>query len=1205
MRFVLSLVLALAIGLFAAVEAEAFEIINVPDSVNAINLRAGIDVVPGQNGKVQLSTAPGADGIIRRIEVLAQKEGTNPNWALFALSNDSDTQIQRLLVAPFYRLPGSGLVNPDLGSDRLAVLTVNAGIRPERVSDPEADVFEITLDPGATVTFVGELVNGQLPELYLWKPDAYRDYVNSFTLFRGVVIGIASLAAVFLTIMFVVKGRGVFPATAALAWAVLAYLLIDFGVFGRLIGVGNGSIQPYRAAAEAALATTLFGFLFIYLNLHRWHLRFLHLALALTAVFLGLFAFSFVQPETSVTIARIVMVVLGFLGFFTIVLLALRGYDRAVLLVPTWIIYIAWLFYAWLVVSGRVTNDIAQPAVAGGLVLIVMLIAFTAVQHAFSEGQVTIGALSEVERRALALTGGGDFLFDWNTDRDRVQVSEELASRLGEARGALRGPIKSWLERIHPEDQDRFRTALDTLVEMRRGKVSMDVRVLGHDGAYRAFQLKVKPVLAGDGQVNRIIGTLQDVTAERAARERLLHDSVNDSLTGLPNKELFLNRLERALERARLGKDAQPAIFFIDVDQFSGVVERLGPAGADSVLLAIARRLARQMRPLDTVARLNADQFGVILCSEVTPDKIAEFADQLRKTIRAPFTFGERDIAVTASFGITIYDNGQAGADELLRDAELAMLYAKRHGGDRIEAYRAAARSISALARSSEEELQQAIRQDHVRMQFQPICALNTGRIIGAEALMRWQHPTRGLVGPDEFVPLAERTGQIEQLGRLAFEQTASALHAWQSAVRLPEDFFVSVNLSPRQLSTETMLTDMRSYLAEHRAIASHLKLEITESEAMLNPEHSAYVLSALRAMGLGIALDDFGTGHSALSYLHRFPADTIKIAAPFVRFTDETGFAHTQVPIIRSIVQLASELDLMVVAEGVETEAERDRLIALDCRFGQGYFFSEALDAEALQKRLAHNAPAAPLQPSRLIPRSAPAPSPAPAPEVKPQAEPARKPLFTPAPKPAAAKSPPPAKAPKPKPAAAAKPMPAAKAEPVAKAEKPAATAKTAAPARTGMRAILAPIARTGSAAKPKAVAKPDAPAKPGPEVETEPAAKTGLRAILAPLAETLSFKPGSAASGGEDDALPPQAPAEKPAAAPPEPEDPLQAILAPLLEEQDEAPRRSVSLPGASRLKQSAYERLRAKHAQAQAASQASEGDAPPPKPTDKDSQ
>ena len=702
MRHLLTLAMSFFCALFCVQAVDAFEVFTVPESVNAVNLRTGIDIVDGDNGRVQLSTAPGEDGIIRRIEVLAAEEGTDPNFALFALRNDTDQQIDRLLVAPFFRLAGSGVVNPDLGDDRISVLTVSNGLRPDRIADPEADVFEITLDPGATVTFVAELAGSTLPELYLWQPDAYRNYVNSFTLFRGTVLGVSSLAAVFLTIMFVVKGRGVFPATAAFAWAVLVYLLIDFGVFGRLIGVGNGSVQPYRAAAEAAIATTLFGFLFIYLNLHRWHLRFIHLALALTAVFFALFGFAFFQPEIAITIARFVLALLGLMGFFVIFLLALRGYDRAVLLVPTWIIFIAWLFYGWLVITGQVSNDVAQPAVAGGLVLIVMLIGFTAVQHAFAEGQVSIGSLSEVERKALALTGSGDFVFDWNIDRDRVSVTEELATRLGERRGALRGAIKSWLDRIHPEDRDRFRTALDTLVEMRRGKIIADIRIATHDGSHRTFKMRVKPVLGGDGQVTRVVGTLQDVTDERASRERLLHDSVNDSLTGLPNKQLFMDRLERALLRSRSQGGDKPAVFLIDIDKFSELEERVGHAAADSVLLAVSRRIARLTRPLDTVARINGDQFAVVLVSEQTAGKIAETADQLRKAIRAPFNFGERDLALTASIGITIFDNSMGSAEDVLRDAELAMYYAKRHGGDRIEAFRASARSIAAYTRASE-----------------------------------------------------------------------------------------------------------------------------------------------------------------------------------------------------------------------------------------------------------------------------------------------------------------------------------------------------------------------------------------------------------------------------------------------------------------------------------------------------------------------
>lgn len=953
MRHLIALALCIAFALAGFGPATALEVISVPQDVNAVNLTDVIDVSVGVDGKIQLSTAPGEDGIIRRIEVLASRSGTNPNWATFALRNDSDVQIERLLVAPFFRLPGSGVFRPDLGAERIAALTPSGGIRPERLIDAEADVFNVTLDPGATVTFIAELRQGSLPELYIWKPDAYRDYVNSFTLFRGVVLGISSLAAVFLTIMFAVKGRGIFPATAAFSWAVLTYLLIDFGVLGRLIGVGNGAVQPFRAAAEAGIATTLFGFLFIYLNLHRWHLRFLHLAAALATIFLMLFAFAFFQPEIASTVSRLVLALLGLSGFFLILLLALRGYDRAVLLVPTWIIYIAWLFYAWLVVTGQVSNDVAQPAVAGGLVLIVMLLGFTSVQHAFSDGQVSIGTLSEVERRALALTGSGDFVFDWNIERDRVSVSDELNTRLGERRGALRGAIKRWLDRVHPEDRDRFRTAFDTLVELRRGKVSADLRIATHDGTYRTFRMRVKPVLGGDSQVNRIVGTLQDVTDDRASRERLLHDSVHDSLTGLPNKQLMLDRLERALVRARMPGGIKPAVFLIDIDRFIELEEKVGHSAADSVLLAISRRISRVMRPLDTVARISSDQFAVILASEQTATKIAETAEQIRKALKAPFNFGDRDLTLTASIGVTIYDANPASAADVLRDAELAMYYAKRLGGDRIEAYRASARSITAYNRASEEDLDRGMRQGELQVQFEPIMDIHSGIIAGAEALMRWTHPTRGNVPPEEFVPLAERSGLIERLGRLAFEQSAYQTREWLQTMPLSDEFFVSVNLSPSQLATEALLNDMRTLVAEHRAIAPHLQLEITESQAMTNPEHAAYMLQALKNMGLRLALDDFGTGHSSLSYLHRFPFDTIKIPAPFVKINEENGMAHTQVPIIRAVMTMATELDINVIAEGVETLDEIDRLRQLNCRYAQGYAFGAALSGVEFGKQL------------------------------------------------------------------------------------------------------------------------------------------------------------------------------------------------------------------------------------------------------------
>jgi diguanylate cyclase (GGDEF)-like protein/PAS domain S-box-containing protein len=927
---------------FSAANVWALETVTIHENVDALDLSLALENREGSDGRVQLSTAPDAEGIVRRIEVQAAEQGSNPNWALIAISNQNDVQLERLLVAPHFRLPGSGAFAPDLGGKRINVITPSQGFRPERVVDREADVFSITIDPGATVTFIMELEDANVPELYMWEPSAYRDYVSSFTLFRGTLLGVSSLLAVFLTIMFVVKGRGIFPAVAMFAWAVLFYLLVDFGLIGTIFELSPDQLRTSRATAEAALATTLFGYLFIYLNLHRWHLRFMHLALAIGVALAALMVLSFFQPVLSIGIARAILAVVGMFGIVVVGFLAIRGYDRAIMIVPTWIITVAWLVFAYMVVSGSVSNDIAQSAVAGGLVLIVMLLGFTAIQHAFTDDQVSVGQVSDVERQALALIGSGDFVFDWNVDRDRVSVSEALAVRLGEANESLQGAIKGWLDRLHPEDRDRFRTALDTLVELKRGKVSSDFRIISHDGSYRSFRLRVKPVVGNNGDVTRCVGTLQDVTDERSARDRLMHDAVHDSLSGLPNKQLLLDRLERALVRSRDQKENKPAVFLVDIDGFGNLDERIGHVAADSILLAISRRLSRLMRPLDTLARINGDQFAVVLVSEQSATKIAAFAEQMRKSIREPIKFGNDELSISASIGVTIYDNKPNSADNILRNAELAMMYAKRMGGDRIEAYRANTNELGVTQSSLDADLERAIDQREVQMNFQPIYDLASGQLAGAEALMRWNHPNRGAISPEEFIPLAERSGLIEKLGQVVIEQTAIQLREWMNATELPEKFFVSLNLSAQQLANENLLNEMRTLIATHGELVDKMLLEVTESQVMSSPEQSAYILDALKGMGFRLALDDFGVGHSSLSYLHRFPFDFVKIPSTFVQMEAKHGIMQTQMPIMRAIVTLAKELDLRVIAEGAETPEEVERLKLLECRYVQGFAFSK-----------------------------------------------------------------------------------------------------------------------------------------------------------------------------------------------------------------------------------------------------------------------
>ncbi|NRG19787.1 EAL domain-containing protein [Rhizobiales bacterium] len=946
LRALASVLIVFLLALVATLPARALEAIPVPLEAEAIDLTDVVDRYPDFGPGLQVSTAPGADGIVRRIEVNSRND-ENTSWAVFALSNPSDEQIDRLIVSPFFRMAESQFIWPDLGASRIASITPSQGIAPERQASREADVFLITLDPGAVVTYVAELRTPELSQIRLWQPDIYKETINAYTLYRGIVLGISGLLALFLTILFVVKGTVMFPATATLAWSVLAYLCIDFGFFTRVLRLVPGEDQLYRASAEVALTASLIVFLYAYLNLNRWHIRYSHLALSTLIMVLGLLGVAVWDPSVAAGISRISLGVIGLFGFIVIAVLALQGYERAIMLVPTWVLLLCWMVGAGMAVNGSLTNDIVQPALAGGLVLIVLLIGFTVMQHAFAGGAIAQGLISDVERRALALTGAGDIIWDWDVDRDRISTGHEVEDLLGVKRGLLEGPARDWLDVLHPQDRDRFRATLDAVVDQRRGRVSQSFRLRSDDGHFRWFHLRARPIIGSDGEVIRCVGTLLDITDQKVAEERLLHDAVHDNLTGLPNRELYMDRVDGAISRARAEGAGRPSIIIIDLDRFRQVNDSIGLSAGDSILLTVARRIGRQLKPQDSVARLGGDAFAILLLSEQAADRIATFADNVRKALRSPVSFGDREVFLTVSVGVAIYEQGQAKPEDLVSDAEIAMNHAKRLGGDRVEIFRPTLRTASVGVSELETDLKKALETDGITVSYQPIIRLEDRSIAGFEILARWNHPTRGAISPSEFIPVAEQSGLINDLGLFVLERGARQLAEWQRRFRMPAPLFVSVNISSRQLLRQDLINDVKAVLSRAQLMPGTLKLELTESVVMSNPEYSAKVLERLRELGAGLALDDFGTGYSSLSYLQRFRFDTIKVDQSFVR---PNGRSARPV-ILRSIVALGHDLGMQVIAEGAESESDALELFQLGCEYAQGFLFGQPmLPEEATQ---------------------------------------------------------------------------------------------------------------------------------------------------------------------------------------------------------------------------------------------------------------
>ncbi|WP_434721717.1 EAL domain-containing protein [Mesorhizobium sp. RIZ17] len=947
-----ALILAVVVTFFSAMPAFAVEPIKIARDDKALDLSRAFDLYPNQGENFQVSTAPGPDGIVRRIEVEAKDTRSSGDWAVFALANTTDQQLDRLIVAPHFRLVNSGIFWPDLGSTRIAAITPSEGFALDRQTSPDADVFRVTLNPGTVVTFIAELASPKLPQIYLWEPDSYKDSVNSYTLFRGIVIGISGLLALFLTILFVVKGTSMFPATAALAWAVLAYICVDFGFLNKIIEISPGNEQIWRAGTEVALAGTFVVFLFAYLNLNRWHGHFSYGALVWILGLLLIAGVAIVDPAVAAGIARISFAATALTGLGLIIFLGIRGYDRAIMLVPSWVMVLLWLCGSWMAITGMLDNDIAQPALGGGLILIILLIGFTVMQHAFAGGALHQGLFSDLERQALAVAGSGDIVWDWDVLRDRVVTKPDISLQLGLAPNSLGGAARNWLPVLHADDRDTFRTTLDVVLEHRRGKVAQNFRLRGADGHYHWFSLRARPVIGSDGEVIRCVGTMVDVTEQKKSEERLLHDAVHDNLTGLPNRELFMNRLEAIISIARTEDKVRPTVFIIDIDRFKQVNDGLGISAGDTILLTVARRLHRILKPKDSLSRFAGDQFALMLLSEQDPARIAAIADAIKHAINNPITFAKREIVLTASIGLITWTTAQTSAEDMVKDAELAMHQAKRFGGDRIEPFRPAFRTVGTDRLQFESDLRRAIERREFTLAYQPIVRLEDGSVAGFEALLRWDHPRRGMIPPGDFIPVAENCGLIVQLGLFAMQQAAEDLAGWQKQIG-DAPLSISVNLSSRQLIRRDLVSDVRSVIARANLKPRCFRLELTESLVMDNPEQTAHVLTKLKQLGIGLSLDDFGTGYSSLSYLTRFPFDTIKIDKSFV--DDSTP---KRAVLLKSMVNMAHELGLSVVAEGISDESDALELRQMGCEYVQSFMFGAPMPGDQVLKTLREQYP-------------------------------------------------------------------------------------------------------------------------------------------------------------------------------------------------------------------------------------------------------
>ncbi len=502
----------------------------------------------------------------------------------------------------------------------------------------------------------------------------------------------------------------------------------------------------------------------------------------------------------------------------------------------------------------------------------------------------------------------------------------------------------------HPDDlradTDQYRALLGGTTDMYKA----EKRYVHRDGHTVWVHIGVSAVREDNGQVSCFIAQMHDITERRQFQDELAHRALHDPLTGLPNRALFLDRLAHALARSRRHGD-ELAVLFVDLDRFKLVNDEMGHRAGDAVLLEAARRLAEAARAEDTVGRFGGDEFTV-LCEGASAEEARRVAERILAAFVLPFVHDERELHLSASIGIRVADRTATTPDLVLRDADLALYGAKRHGRARLEVFDPSADSTGVELLATEQALRLALRHGELRLHYQPTVDLGTGRITGVEALLRWEHPQRGLVPPGEFIPAAEESGLIVSIGEWVLREACSQLASWQRTKDLAPGLQVAVNVSARQLSRPELPRTVADALAYAELDPSCLCLEITESAVIQDAETALANLEAIKRLGVSLALDDFGIGFSSLSQIRDLPpVDVIKVDRSF---TAGLGQNDSDSAVVTAVLGLSRALGLKSIAEGVETDDQLGHLRDLGCDIGQGFYFARPLPADQIEPMLA-----------------------------------------------------------------------------------------------------------------------------------------------------------------------------------------------------------------------------------------------------------
>ncbi len=931
----LSLALLILLQLSRFTPAIADTILDVDASTAQVELSKFRSPIAAERSKISLQ----GPGDPKTVALEAKGAGPTYFWSLFSFRNTTDHALDFVLDVEGQRFTGSGLL--PVKSLHNTVLSATATNSQDLIAGESATAktFSFHMMPKETFNVAIESPTVDL-QATLWQRQVWVERQSETTFFDGLVIGVALLVTFGLLAIYGFRPHGAFLSAAFFALLALLFIAFEQGhltmIEALLLKFGFNE-NVLRGLAESAFAASLGICVLTFTDIGKTSPVIGFIILFLCGLMLANGFYAWAEPLRATTVAR--------LGFAVSVVAGLgitwwRRKKLEALIDPDlvfWVSLAIWTGFAGIVCNLSESASLLSPIMQGALAATLVVMVTVLLKFLFSQGLNAKPFITDSSRRSLALSSAGHTLWEWQPKQNQLSISEDLPRSLG-----LNGPTwqanaqNALIQALHPQDIANYMSVIENTDKRPGQMVLREMRLRAADGAYRWYLLRARWV-PGPGQtLDRCIGTLTDITKGKQAEERLATDAVHDAVTGLPNRVLFIDRVERELQKTV----ALPfRVLLVDIDRLKTLNDALGHDFGDQLLKIAGTRISECIASDETVARISGSQFAVLAVEAIARPTVSALAAAITRSLGAPTLIRHQEILLVASIGISSVNAPDVTALTMMQQATTALLEAQQSGGAKTVVFNENLKDDRAAELSLESDLRRAIGNDEIEVHYQPISYLSTLEVAGFEALARWRHPTQGLLPPLQFIELAEKAGLIIEIGQIVLATAARQLGIWQRVFRRDRFFFVAVNISASHLAHKDFLQQVQDVINRETLSLGSLKIEVTESVIMRQPQKVAQLLQQLRSIGVGLSCDDFGTGFSSLSSLRDFPFDTLKIDRSFI---DPESYDDRSATIITTITDLAHRLNMVVVAEGIENQDQIDNLAQLGCDLGQGYLIGQ-----------------------------------------------------------------------------------------------------------------------------------------------------------------------------------------------------------------------------------------------------------------------